>query len=310
MGPTHVATYVPPRGSLTILSYRVCGCGRGVKGDASDEGDEVRAGEAGEGGGAPGGLTSIREGLPTARSLMPQSPLTKEVAGMTTLGAHDARRGARVALASMVLRSKAVMVLVGERWRSAGGGVEASGRGGGGGMAIFVFMMIRAEVGTVVGDGSSASRGRGGEREGFRRVGWGGGGCELARLLRGLESGEGRAGGRASKGRGDGGVTEGWRRGFGAALSSFANDAGGEVWWDCILEAGRPVGVMKRQGVIGRTKSQLGITTRSAYNSAACACPQDKRKPGQGVGKSGRHLREMERNEKCMGRALASWAGG
>lgn len=67
-------------------------------------------------------------------------------------------------------------------------------------MAIFVFMTMRAEVGTVVGDGKSASSGRGGEREGFRRVGWGGGGGELMRLRLGLETGEGRAGGRA-KGR-------------------------------------------------------------------------------------------------------------
>jgi len=68
-------------------------------------------------------------------------------------------------------------------------------------MAIFVFMTMRAEPGTVVGDGKSASSGRGGESEGFWRVGWGGGG-ELIRLRLGLDIGEGRAGGRARERRG------------------------------------------------------------------------------------------------------------
>lgn len=138
--------------------------------------EEVGIGEAGEGGGAPGGLA--RTGLLAAGSLvLVAPPLVKEVVGMTTFGAQDARRGARTALASIALRSKAVRVLVGERSSRDGGGDGKASRGGrGDGRAIFVFMTIRAEVGTIVGDGKSASSGRGGESEGFRRVGWGGGG--------------------------------------------------------------------------------------------------------------------------------------
>lgn len=180
------------------MSCRVsCGGGSG-----SDE-DDVGSGEAGEGGGAPGGLTRMGMGLLAAGLLMLlPPPLVKEVAGITTFGAQDARRGARAALASIVLRSNAVMVLVGERSSREGGGEgEASRRGIGGGMAIFVFMTMRAELETVVGDGKSASSGRGGERDGFRRVGWGGGGGELIRLRLGLDIGEGRVGGRAKERR-------------------------------------------------------------------------------------------------------------
>jgi len=193
---------------LELSSF--CGGGSG-----SDE-DEVGIGEAGEGGGAPGGLTRLGMGLLAARSLrLLPPPLVKEVARMTTFGPQDARRGARAALASIVLRSKAVraalasivlrskavMVLVGERSRREGGGDGERG-GIGGGTAIFVFMTMRAELGMVVGDGKSASSGRGGESEGFWRVGWGEGGGELIRLRLGLDIGEGRAGGRARECRG------------------------------------------------------------------------------------------------------------
>jgi len=179
---------------LELSSF--CGGGSG-----SDE-DEVGIGEAGEGGGAPGGLTRLGMGLLAARSLrLLPPPLVKEVARMTTFGSQDARRGARAALASIVLRSKAVMVLVGERSRREGGGDGERG-GIGGGTATFVFMTMRAELGMVIGDGKSASSGRGGESEGFWRVGWGEGGGELIRLRLGLDIGEGRAGGRARERRG------------------------------------------------------------------------------------------------------------
>lgn len=114
---------------------------------------------------------------------------------MTTFGAQDARRGARMALPSIVVRAKAVIVLVGDWSSRDGGGDEGASRGRGAGMANFVFGMMQTEVCFVVGDGKSASSGHGGERKGFLRVGWGVGGGEFMRLRLGLDTNDGRAGG-------------------------------------------------------------------------------------------------------------------
>ena len=153
-------------------------------------------GDAGEGEAASDGLMRVGIGLLAAESLMPlPAPLVKDVAEMTTFAAQDAQRGARVALASIVVRAKAVIVLVGDRSSRDGGWDEGASRGRGADMAIFVFGMMQAELRFVVGDGRSASSGHGGERGGFVRVGWGVGGGEFMRLRLGLDTNDGRVGG-------------------------------------------------------------------------------------------------------------------
>jgi len=156
----------------------------------------VGSGDSGEGGGSSGGLMRVGIEPLAAGSFLPlPAPLVKDVVGMTTFAGQDARGWARLALASIVVRAKAVIVLVGD-WSSRDGvGDGGAFRGRGASTAICVLGMIDIGVYFVVRDGKSARSGRLGEREGFLCVGWVVGGGEFMRLRLGLDTNDGRAGG-------------------------------------------------------------------------------------------------------------------